>query len=735
MKPVSCNMDPGSSALKHEDKYAHNEGLLWTEIDLDVVDALARTLGRKELATFRLICAAWKASIDCCIKQLRPQVFMPKELATSFKAINRLDLHALDDVTDKQLQDLAAAQHVPHEDDLLAQALRKLHGGSICSRSECPSVTGTLSRAESFDMDDNMSEATSSTSVAKQLTPLRRRLSLPHRAAASHHSSKASMESLGSPFASSARASSARFWLPPKLTDLPTLHTADLTPNDGPPPLLVPNIALEQPLNSQMPPTPLVNPSGSPLLQSFHSAACFSTQSMPSQHANSHQGRPPSGRLARMTLSAGSVECLGNMTGLQNLSATLCNWTPTNQPLASALSKLKKLTELRLANSQSLQDQELAELLPHLTLLQRLDLAECYKLTEGGVKALDFPLHLTALNLSRVAVNDTAVKEHLCKLIGLKHLSIMGCHQVSDTGIKHLAQSARELVMLDVSSCRDITDGGLAELSRLCHLQILVMNTMSQNVTGAFLSKIQGLDKLNTISCANCTGFSSAAVRAIGSMHGLVELNLRGYMPLGSLQSLTALQALTGVEALNLARWPVGGYQEQAVMSSIGHMWRLTQLDLADSLVSSKGLRELVELQHLARLSLKCCANVNDQALKAVGQITSLTWLNLHYCKAVSDKGLMQLANLTALIQLDIGFCGKLTDRGVAYLAGLPCLTHVRMAGCHRIKLYQESRESSGKVDIQQWADYAQPPSQRKQWSCSFKKMLLCTCSSAEADQ
>ena len=64
-------MDPGSSELMHGQKYVHNEGLLWTEIDLDVVDALARTLGRKELATFRLICAAWKASIDCCIKQLR----------------------------------------------------------------------------------------------------------------------------------------------------------------------------------------------------------------------------------------------------------------------------------------------------------------------------------------------------------------------------------------------------------------------------------------------------------------------------------------------------------------------------------------------------------------------------------------------------------------------------------------------------------------------------------------
>ena len=51
-------------------------------------------------------------------------------------------------------------------------------------------------------------------------------------------------------------------------------------------------------------------------------------------------------------------------------------------------------------------------------------------------------------------MNDSAVREHICKLVGLKHLGIVGCHQVSDTGIKHLAQSAAELVMLDVSSCR-----------------------------------------------------------------------------------------------------------------------------------------------------------------------------------------------------------------------------------------------------------------------------------------
>ena len=110
---------------------------------------------------------------------------MPKELAASFKAINRLDLHALDDVTDKQLQVLAAAQHIPQEENLLAEALRKLHGGSICSRSECPSVTGSLSRAESFDIDDTMSDATctSSTAAGKaiQHTPFRKRINLSRR--------------------------------------------------------------------------------------------------------------------------------------------------------------------------------------------------------------------------------------------------------------------------------------------------------------------------------------------------------------------------------------------------------------------------------------------------------------------------------------------------------------------------------------------------------------------------
>lgn len=213
---------------------------------------------------------------------------MAKELAASFKSINRLDLHALDDVTDKQLQDLAAAQHIPQQESLLAEALRKLHGGSICSRSECPSITGSLSRAESFDMDDAMSEVASVTAagMAKQLTPLRKRTNLPRHAAASLHSSKPSMESVGSPVGSTTnKSSSSRMWLPPRApdpVDLATTSTLDAQMSSTRHP---------HPSSNGSPFTSLVVTGDSPLLQSFHSATSFSTHSNLSSQGSSRRQR------------------------------------------------------------------------------------------------------------------------------------------------------------------------------------------------------------------------------------------------------------------------------------------------------------------------------------------------------------------------------------------------------------------------------------------------------------
>lgn len=56
--------------------------------------------------------------------------------------------------------------------------------------------------------------------------------------------------------------------------------------------------------------------------------------------------------------------------------------------------------------------------------------------------------------LCRLAVNDTAVREHICRLTSLKHLSLLGCHHITDHGLRKLAQTATELQVLDISSCR-----------------------------------------------------------------------------------------------------------------------------------------------------------------------------------------------------------------------------------------------------------------------------------------
>ena len=52
--------------------------MLWTQIDLDVVDALVPILGKRERSSFRLVCTAWKESIDCCIRELRSAKLIDK---------------------------------------------------------------------------------------------------------------------------------------------------------------------------------------------------------------------------------------------------------------------------------------------------------------------------------------------------------------------------------------------------------------------------------------------------------------------------------------------------------------------------------------------------------------------------------------------------------------------------------------------------------------------------------
>ena len=384
--------------------------LCWAEIHLDVVDALVKSMGKKDLATFRLVCSTWRVSVDSCVKHLRfayllglavciqtrifitvlpyrPAEFKPTELAATFKAVNRLDLHALDDVTDEQLQELAASQHIPHEDGLLAQALRQLNGGSICGRSECPSVTGSLSRVDSFgSIGETMSEAASSTTTSKQPTPTRRRLGRPPRASSAHHSKAASLESIGSFSKMSAKK------LRPPLQHVN--HTVE-SPEDA-----AASTSHSIPASTSHPVPPEAGADS--VLESFHSATSYSTQSCSSVDHGQHSTHAKQRYSHSLRLTEESI-------GAPQPSGMISAHRPSSMQGKEPESALAWLTSLDISQCWRITDTGVSAL-AGLTTLEELDMSCCTHVNRMGFMALATLPHLHSLTVAKMNLSPGSLE-------------------------------------------------------------------------------------------------------------------------------------------------------------------------------------------------------------------------------------------------------------------------------------------------------------------------------------
>lgn len=304
---------------------------------------------------------------------------MPKELASTFKALNRLDLHALDDVTDKQLQGLAAAQHVPHEDSLLAQCLRQLNGGSICGRSECPSVTGTLSRADSFgSIGEAASEVASSHS--KQMTPLKRRLGRPPRGISLHHSKAGSMESIGS----ISRSAVGRIRLP--FTPAEPAASSPYHQADAPQQASPDQPSLAQP----------VSPTHS-LAKSFHSAASDST------HSHDTSGRQTLRSLSQRKLQCHQLPVREDSIGAPQPTGIISAHRPSFMRGTEREPALAWLTSLNISQCWRVTDAGVAAL-AGLTTLEDVDMS-CCNVNRTGFAALATLPHLNSLTLAKTTLS------------------------------------------------------------------------------------------------------------------------------------------------------------------------------------------------------------------------------------------------------------------------------------------------------------------------------------------
>ncbi len=93
---------------------------------------------------------------------------------------------------------------------------------------------------------------------------------------------------------------------------------------------------------------------------------------------------------------------------------------------------------------------------------------------------------------------------------------------------------------------------------------------------------------------------------------------------------------------------------------------QLTELDLADSPVTARGLAMLAGLVHLKHLSVSSCPNIDGAALAQIAALPSLNSLDLESCW-IADADMVHVGGMLALDHLFISGT-RITDVGFAHL-------------------------------------------------------------------
>jgi F-box/leucine-rich repeat protein 14 len=128
------------------------------------------------------------------------------------------------------------------------------------------------------------------------------------------------------------------------------------------------------------------------------------------------------------------------------------------------LADCRLLEELSLYGCGDLSDNGFA-LLARLPALARLDLSQCTKLTDAGLKALvtrnSLLTHLNLYNCSRVTSEGIRVLAQCAKL---QCLELFGLDNVTADAVSEVLSAVRGLTRVDVGGCRNISPRELKEL-------------------------------------------------------------------------------------------------------------------------------------------------------------------------------------------------------------------------------------------------------------------------------
>jgi hypothetical protein len=205
-----------------------------------------------------------------------------------------------------------------------------------------------------------------------------------------------------------------------------------------------------------------------------------------------------------------------------------------------------------------------------------------------------------------------------------------------------------------------LNDDMLKELTRLTDLEELYLG--NTQLTDARLGQLKAFQRLKRLALPSS---SPAVLDHVKSLKGLEWLGLTGDITDAGMEHL---KGLTSLKSLNVG--------PQVTDAGLAHLTTLTNLEelhlgvlsVGSSAIADDGLKHLMGLQRLRRLSLYGL-KITDNGLFHLRGLKGLVVLDVHQTR-ITDAGLAHLKELASLEYIDVSGNG-ITDAGVEQLIGL----------------------------------------------------------------
>jgi internalin A len=262
--------------------------------------------------------------------------------------------------------------------------------------------------------------------------------------------------------------------------------------------------------------------------------------------------------------------------------------------------------------------------------------------TDAGLKHIATLPRLKSLAIVSADISSESLKCLKDKTM-LESLDLRECMRIDDDGLKHL-KGLTNLKALKLK-CTAPGDKGLMHLSALSDLKVLLYE--QTQVTNEGLATLKCFSNLEEFSLLENYTVTDEGLKHLLPLKNLRRLSLR-YTPITN-EGLATVGELPHLEKLNLAQNNEIGDEG---LKHIAGLTKLKWLNLWESGITNDGLKHLADMQDLVWLDLHN-TRINDDGVDHLLALPQLEELNLQQTD-IEGAGIAKLAGLKNLERLNL---------------------------------------------------------------------------------